>query len=120
MMWDGFNKRKFPRVNLRCELTLGNPASGQVLKTHTENLGAGGVCVILDRSLERFSTVSIRLELDPNLPWIQCLGKVLWCVPSREVGGRKESFDTGVEFIGLQPAEQDLLRSYVEARVEAV
>ena len=118
MMWDGFNKRKFPRINLRCELVIGNPSAGQVIKTQTENLGAGGLCIILERPLERFSTVSIRLELNSELPWIHCLGRIVWSVPSREAVSKRESYDIGVEFIGLQPAEQDLVRGYVESRAE--
>ena len=118
-MWDGFNKRKFPRLDLRCELILRNQTGAQVIQAHTENLGAGGVCVILDRPLERFSTVSIRLELDRSLPWVECRGKVVWAILSREVGSKKESYDTGIEFVGLEPAEEDLIRSYVESRVEA-
>ena len=119
-MWDGFNKRKFPRLNLRCELIVRNQTPGeQILRTQTENLGAGGICVILEKSLERFSTVSLRLELDPNLPWIECLGKVVWSVPSREAVSKKESFDTGIEFLNLDPAQQELFRHYVDARLES-
>jgi len=117
-MWDGFNKRKFPRINLRCELMIGNPAAGQVIKAQTDNLGAGGLCFLLDRPLERFSTVSLRVELNPDLPWIHCLGKVVWVVPSRDSLSKKENYDVGIEFLGLQPAEQDLIRSYVESRAE--
>ena len=120
MMWDGFNKRKFPRINLRCELTLGNQSQGPVIKTQTENLGAGGVSLILERPLERFSTVFVRLELDTALPWIECLGKVVWAVPSREVATKKQNFDIGIEFLTLQPAQQDLIRSFVESRVEVL
>jgi len=118
MMWDGFNKRKFPRVSLRCELVLKNQPAGQILQVQTENLGAGGLCVILERPLERFSTLSIRLELDRALPWIECLGKVVWTVPSRAIATKKECFDTGIEFVNLEPALQDLIRSFVESRVE--
>lgn len=118
-MWDGFDKRKFPRLNLRCEVILRDEPEGQVLRTRTENVGAGGVCVILERSLERFSHVSVRLELDQNLPWVECNGKVVWVVPSRGMSERKESFDTGIEFLGLDRGHQDLIRSYVESRVEA-
>ena len=118
-MWDGFNKRKFPRLSLRCELTLRNQsAASQVLTGQTENVGAGGVCIILPHPLERFSVVSIRLELDPNLPWIECLGKVVWSVPAREVATQKKSFDTGIEFLKLDPGQQDLIRSYVISRLE--
>ena len=118
-MWDGFNKRKFPRINLRCELIIGNQSSGgQTLRTQTENLGVGGVAVILERPLERFTTVSVRLELDPRLPWIECLGRVVWSVPSREAISKKQTCDIGIEFLGLQPAQQDLIRSFVESRIE--
>lgn len=118
-MWDGFNKRKFPRLNLRCELILKNQSpSGQVIRTQTENVGAGGICVLLDQPLERFSVLSLRIELDPNLPWIDCLGKVVWSVPSHEAGSKRLTFDTGVEFLSLQPAQQDLVRHFVAARLE--
>lgn len=119
-MWDGFNKRKFPRLDLRCELTLKNQQSGaEVLRTHTQNVGAGGLCIHLDHPLERFSMVSLRLELDPDLPWVECLGKVVWSVPSQEAATQKHYFDTGIEFAGLEAAHQDLIRRYVESRVEA-
>jgi len=119
-MWDGFNKRKFPRLNLRCELILsGQRASTQIVHTQTENVGAGGICVLLDQPLERFSAVSLRLELDPHLPWIDCAGKVVWSVPSQEASSKKKAFDTGIEFVNLQPAQQDLIRHYVGARLEA-
>lgn len=117
-MWDGFNKRKFPRLSLRCEIVLRNQSGVQVVQAQTDNLGAGGLCLILDRALERFSTLSLRLELDKNLPWIECQGKVIWIVASREIGEKKDSFDTGIEFLGLEPAEEDLIRSYVASRVE--
>ena len=119
-MWDGFDKRKFPRVNLRCEVTLRGESQGQTLRTQTQNVGAGGVCILLERSLERFTPVSVRLELDPNLPWIESVGKVVWVVPSREGAAKRESFDTGIEFVGLDPGHQDLIRSYIEARAEAL
>ena len=118
-MWDGFNKRKFPRLNLRCELTLRSPyASGQVIRTQTENVGAGGICVILNQPLDRFTPMLIRLELDASLPWIECEGRVMWSVPVGETASKKKAFDTGVEFLGLEPAQQDLVRYFVAARLE--
>lgn len=119
MMWDGFNKRKFPRLSLRCELVLRSPyASGQVISAQTENLGAGGVCVILNQALDRFAPLMLRVELDANLPWIECEGRVMWSVPAGSVASKKKNFDTGIEFVGLQPAQQDLIRHFVAARLE--
>lgn len=117
-MWDGFNKRKFPRLNLRCEVILRKRPEEDVIRAQTENVGAGGIALILERQLERFSVISLRLELDPNLPWIESDGKVVWAVPSREAGARKTRYDTGIEFLNLDPGQQELIRRYVEARVE--
>lgn len=116
-MWDGFNKRKFPRLALQCEVILRDRPQGKILKTHTENVGAGGVAVLLEEPLDRFSLVSIRLELDTHLPWIECLGKIVWVVPSREPSGKTNKFDTGIEFVNLDPGHRELVRSYVESRV---
>ena len=115
-MWDGFNKRKFPRIDLRCEVILRDRPQGRILQGRTENVGAGGICVMLEELLERFSLVTLRLELDPHLPWVESLGKVVWIVPSQEVASGKKSYDTGVEFVNMDPGHQELIRSYVESR----
>lgn len=118
-MWDGFNKRKFPRLNLKCQLILKRPSpSAAIIHAQTENVGAGGVAMLLERALERFSVLHIRVELDPSLPWIECEGKVVWVVPSRDQVSKIERFDTGIEFQNLQPAAEDLVRQYVNARME--
>ncbi len=91
---------------------------GQVIRTQTQNVGAGGLCVLLEQPLERFSTLTLRLELDPSLPFIECQGKVVWVVPSREAVTKKNCFDTGIEFLKLEPAHQDLVRRYIESRIE--
>ena len=118
-MWDGFNKRKFPRLNLRCDLILKDAPQGQVIRTQTQNVGAGGLCVLLECPLEKFPFLSLRLELDASLPFVECQGKVVWVVPSREALTKKNCFDTGIEFVNLEPAHQDLIRRYIESRVEA-
>ena len=74
--------------------------------------------MILQLPLERFSILSLRLELDSNLPWIECSGKIIWSVPSREAMTKKENYDTGIEFLNLEPAQQELIRHYVGSRIE--
>ena len=115
-MWDGFNKRKFPRIDLRCEVILRDRPQGRILQGRTENVGAGGICLILEELLERFSLVTLRLELDTHLPWLESLGKVVWIVPSQEVTSGKKAYDTGIEFVNMDPGHQELIRSYVESR----
>ena len=46
--WDGLNRRKFPRVIYPCLVVIqnGKVDDRDVILTHTENIGIGGVCVI--------------------------------------------------------------------------
>lgn len=89
-----------------------------MIRAQTDNIGAGGLCVTLDKPLERFSNASVRIEIDPNLPWIECQGKVMWVVPSRNLSSKTEKYDVGIEFTALVPAQQELIRSYIHSRIE--
>jgi hypothetical protein len=117
-MWDGFDKRQFPRLNLRCEISIKtNPASVSPLKAVTENLGIGGVAVILDQSVERFSQCHVRLELSPELAPIEGTGKVVWTIPTADPNTKKKSFDTGIEFVNLPAPDQELIRKFIQEKI---
>ena len=116
-MWDGFNKRKFPRLNLKCEIYVHSSPAAPAVKTVTENLGVGGVCFILDQPLERFSRCKIRLELDPKIPLIEGLGKVVWTIPVGDASSSKKRFDTGVEFQDLKAGDRELISTFIESRL---
>ena len=119
-MWDGFNKRKFPRVNLHCEIVILPETEGALLVGRTENLGSGGVCVLLTQALERFSECKVHLELTENLPNIDCKGKVVWIVPTRATHQPKPFFDTGIEFMNLDVKVEDLIRDFIKKRTEVI
>lgn len=113
-MWDGFNKRKFPRVNVACEIVV-HPEKGVSLATLTENLGAGGICIMLDRPLKRFSPCQLRLELNRDLPKIDCRGKVVWAIPTKKKARDvKRSYDIGIEFAGLREDSATLIRQFLQ------
>lgn len=117
MIWDGFNKRKFPRLKLRCEISIHPDTQPSLIQTFTENVGMGGVCVILDRPLERFGSCRVRLELNEKFLPIECRGKVVWTVGTREVHGRKEKYDTGIEFVDLDSSSTERLRQFLDGQV---
>lgn len=117
-MWDGFNKRKFPRLNLRCEISIHPDEKNAGISTITENVGVGGVCVILDQPLERFGGCRVRLELDDQTPEINCAGKVVWAVPTQDSASSPRRFDIGIEFVGLGTSERELLRKFLQERVQ--
>ena len=116
-MWDGFDKRKFPRLNLKCEILIRDESKSRPLKAITENVGAGGVAVILTQRLDRFSLCKINLELEPALPKIQGSGKIVWTIPVGELGSKKKKYDTGIEFTDLPDAKQDILKKFLESKI---
>ncbi len=117
-MWDGFNKRKFPRVTLQCEIVIHPETQPVPIAAATENLGLGGVCVILDQPLERFANCRVHLSLDEKLPALDCFGRVMWVVPTKTPRERKSRFDTGIEFLNLDPAAKNAIRQFLDARAE--
>ncbi len=115
-MWDGFNQRKFPRLNLECEIAL-SQAAGQTIVGRTENVGIGGVCLIQNRSLERFSTCRIRLSLaKAELP-IECDARIVWNIPCKDPSVKETMFDTGVEFVNLSSADSLRMKKFIEDRI---
>jgi hypothetical protein len=115
LSWSGLDQREFPRVRTRCDILIRGGAGG-ILKASTENLGAGGVCVILGRELEKFSPVHIRLVLEEEGLAIESEGRVVWTVRHREFGSTKVSCDTGIEFVHLKPQDQERLNAYLQRR----
>jgi len=113
MIWDGFNKRKFPRVACRCEITIQSKTETPPILTKTENIGAGGVCVILDKQLERFSNCELKLNIAETNLDIQCTGRVAWIVPTRGAKEKKSRYDTGIEFVDLKEESEAKLRSFL-------
>lgn len=115
-MWDGFNKRKFPRINLQCEIAIASEGQKSSIRANTENVGVGGVCVILDQELERFSKCRIHLDLKGK-KGIDCEAKVVWIVPTRQNKSTKKYFDTGLEFVGLPGEDLDEVKSFLEKEI---
>ena len=113
-MWQGVDRRRFPRANYPCKIILARKGQRQKLSTHTENIGLGGVCVIMNQELERFSEVELMLFLKDRQPAVRCDARIVWMV-KKLVPSKKNStaeFDTGLEFVNLEEKEK--------ARVEKV
>ena len=108
-MWQGIDKRRFPRANYPCEIIIMKKAAADKISTHTENIGAGGICVILSQGLDRFSDVELILILNDKQPPIDCEARVVWTVKRSEPAGQAlNQVDTGIEFVNLK--EKDKLR----------
>lgn len=118
--WDGLNRRKFPRANYPCLIIIRNPHVGsEAMLTHTENVGIGGVCIILKRSLKLFTPVELEIDLLDTDTHIKCEGKVVWCVQRRSSEEKKPSFyDTGIEFMNINHKDQQHINAVVHRLVQ--
>ncbi len=118
--WDGLNRRKFPRVNYPCLVVLKKDSKDpDVLLTHTENVGVGGVCVILKKNIKMFSTVELELDLLDLGSHIKCTGKVVWNV-QRKMDEKKKPlyYDVGIEFNALGDEDRERLSVIVKRLVK--
>ncbi|MBI3312230.1 MAG: PilZ domain-containing protein [Candidatus Omnitrophica bacterium] len=112
-MWQGINQRRFPRGRFKCVVTLMHPSSSAPLSAVTENIGLGGVCVLLERSLDIFSPVTLEISLDENTPPLRVSGTIVWVVRRRELK-KGPLFDTGVEFTDLSAEDRTRIEAVID------
>ena len=113
MSWGGLDQRVFPRVSARCDISIHDRMGGPI-KTKTQNLGLGGVCVLLNRELEKLTRVHLHLMLDEPKQTIDCDGRVVWMVRSKEPASGKVTFDIGIEFLDLKPESRELISVFIK------
>lgn len=113
-MWDGFDNRKFPRIHLGCEVVIHPEGKKKAFKTRTENVGMGGVRVILDEPLERFGRCKVSLELEDSAPPMRCAGRSVWVIPSFDLKTSRKNFDTGIEFMDIDDSSRQRLQIFLK------
>ena len=110
-MWEGIDKRRFPRSCCQCKIVVRKKGSSDQFTTHTENIGTGGVCVFLKKKLDLFTEVEVQLSLPDNSGSFISDGKIMWVVKEARSAKR---FDTGIEFVGLSPEAKTRIARVVE------
>ena len=116
MGWAGLDQRAFPRVSAQCDISI-HDRIGSSVRAKTQNLGVGGVCVILTCELEKLSQVHLKLTLENSEQTVESDGRVVWMVRSKEPSSGKVSFDIGIEFLNLKPKDQEAIIVFIKSRV---
>jgi len=114
-MWNGINRRKFPRASYKCLISIKKRLTAKVISTQTENIGAGGICVVIKDDLGLFQGVDLDLFLSEDSPPIKSGGTVVWVVKKtdpRQKGSYR--YDTGIEFIDIRPEDKERISEIVE------
>lgn len=120
MSWEGLDRRNFPRVIYPCLVTI-KTEQGQVdsLLTHTENIGVGGICVIVKPEIKLFSTVTIEVDLIDAEEHLSAKGRVVWIVRRKAIESHKPMFhDIGIEFNGLTIVDKKRISDLVSHLVK--
>ena len=108
MIWQGIDRRRFPRADYPCKVVVLRNDFKKTFSTHTENIGTGGICVILSKELPKFCPVEILLYLKDGGTPIESNGRIIWVVK------REFNFDTGIEFIEIKEADRLRIEKLVQ------
>jgi Tfp pilus assembly protein PilZ len=115
MNWEGINQRKFPRVSYKCLIRVSRDWHEEVIETFTENIGAGGICVVLEKNYGLFETVGLDIFLDDTAPPITCHGTIVWVVKRHpKTGSEPEKYDTGIEFQDIKESDRERITMLVQ------
>ncbi len=116
MTWEGINRRRFPRANYACVVTVRRKGDSEVFRTKTENIGCGGICVMLPKAVDLFSPVEIDLDIADGGDKISCNGTICWVVHENPIGkDAKDTFDTGIEFSDIKPEDRARIDKIIKA-----
>lgn len=106
-MWQGMDKRRFPRAHYRCKVIVVRKRHKEKLNAYTANIGLGGVCIILEQDLEKFSEAELFIYFDDGQAPLDCIGRVVWVVKHEPLDKSKPvEFDTGIEFVTLKDIDK--------------
>ena len=115
-MWSGMNRRKFPRADYKCLINIKRRGVSKSISAHTENIGAGGICVIIKERLDLFQDIAITLFLDDEKNPVKCSGQVVWVVKKRPEGQEAGcSYDTGIEFVKICEKSRERISKIIGA-----
>jgi len=113
MMWEGIDKRKFPRVKYRCKLRIAEKGKEEVFDTFTENIGAGGICVTLVKEFDLFKSAKLELSMSEGKV-ITCDGTIVWVIRRKGPDKEGNEYDIGIEFIDISDEDRQAIVRLVD------
>ena len=119
-MWDGINRRKFPRAHYRCFISIRSREKPKKFSSYTENIGAGGICVILEEDMDLFQGVNLEIDLKNGIPSdVKCSGTVVWVVKKHDIKhGSVTQYDIGIEFVDITGEDKKRILKIVDQQLK--
>jgi hypothetical protein len=121
-MWDGINRRKFPRIHYKCMIYIKKADTTKRISTYTENVGAGGICVVLNEDLGLFQGVNLEIALENGVGTsVACSGTIVWVVKKHLVSKKNAlQYDTGIEFVDMDKEGESRISKIIEKELKKV
>jgi Tfp pilus assembly protein PilZ len=118
--WEGLNRRQFPRLAYPCLVKVRvNSETPEALLTHTENIGVGGICVIIRKEVKLFTSIDLEIDLMDEQDHILVRGRVVWVVRRKAIMLVKPLFyDIGVEFENLNVKDKKRLEAAIHLYIK--
>ena len=115
MIWEGIDKRKFPRAQYETRILITNKGEDEVFETTTENVGAGGICVVLGKEFDLFKATQIEMHIPEKNRVIKCSGTIVWVIRKRlSMDPPDFKYDIGIEFIDIKEDDKEFIVDLVE------
>ena len=115
MAWEGISRRKFPRVRYKCLIKLSRSGKEATIETYTENIGSGGICVVLNEKCKLFENVTLEIFMDGDKNPLLCEGSVVWIVKRHPMKkSEKVQYDTGIEFKNITEDDRERIEQLVQ------
>lgn len=109
MKGNGKERRRFKRVNYSCEIYI-LTAPLHTIKCKTEDIGRGGIKVVIDENIPLRSLVGLKLYLPDAV--VEPKGRVVW-VLEKKSENQETTYDTGIEFYLISPEEQNYIDKFM-------
>ncbi len=115
MFWEGINQRKFPRARYKCRIMVSGKDLDPAVDASTENIGSGGICVVLEDRFELFEDVALEIYLDDGKKPVNCTGMVVWVVKRHpKTVDQKALYDMGIEFLNICREDKKRIEKLVD------
>jgi hypothetical protein len=106
------NRRKYPRVNYPCQLTIWLfDGFNKTILAQTSNIGLGGVCVHLNEAFDVGTKVDIQLQFPGTTTPFRCHGKIVRCMPAE-----KGLHNIGIQFDPLS----ELKHAFLDGKISDI
>jgi len=112
--WNMANERRLvPRASIICRITVMSGLKILVFNADVQNIGEGGIRVILREKLAFGTPVSIEIFPKDTKLHIQSRGEVIWDNPVKLEKSGPVVFDTGIKFTHINEQSRNEIGNMV-------